>query len=110
MRCSTNSLMAIVIAAGAVICAAPARSADDKPAALKAPAGAPRPAQSDEPKPIKLTLHPARPPAAALEFALLPRFSEQTSGNAATLYLKAVAIESEGKRRAKFWETLDRWL
>jgi len=108
---STRRLVVIAAIPLAAYSAAPARSADEKAPAVKALDGAAQQPQPDEPKPIKLTLHPARPPAAALEYPLLPRFSEQTPGNAATLYLKAVVIWSEGnKGRAEVWEKIDRWL
>ncbi len=88
-----------------------ARSADGgNSAAAKSIAGAEKSPQLDELPPIKLTLYPAKPPAAALEFSLLPRFTEQTPGNAATLYLKAVVIVSEGKSSAEFWEKINHWL
>ncbi len=68
------------------------------------------PAKPDEPAVVKLAIHPARPPAAALAYPLLPRFVELNAGNAVPLYLKAVAIAAERKDPADFWEKVDHWL
>jgi hypothetical protein len=46
---------------------------------------------ADEPKPIKLTLHPRAEPTPALKYRLLPPANEQISGNAAVPYGKVTA-------------------
>jgi hypothetical protein len=48
--------------------------------------------KSDEPTPIKLVLHPADPPYAALRYRLLPRLPDQVPGDAAAHYLRMCVI------------------
>jgi hypothetical protein len=73
-------------------------------------AGAPSAAKPDEPKVVKLVLHPAKPPAAALQYPLLPRFVDQYPGNAATLYTKAAVLMVDKKDPNELWDKIDRWL
>ncbi len=104
-------LVAGVAAAFAVCSPSLARSADDgKSAAATSIAGAEKSPQLDELTPIKLTLYPAKPPAATAQVPLLPRFSEQTPGNAATLYLKALMLLADSKDGNDYWEKIYRWL
>ncbi|HEV2970970.1 MAG TPA: hypothetical protein VGY55_13440 [Pirellulales bacterium] len=72
--------------------------------------GAPPAAKPDEPKVVKVVLHPAKPPAAALQFPLLPRFVDQYPGNAATLYAKAAVLLVDKKDPNELWDKIDRWL
>lgn len=58
--------------------------------ALSALLAVPAPAQNSRPpEQIDLTIHPAAPDEPALKHRLVPDLSEQTPGNAATLYLMA---------------------
>ena len=82
-------------------------AADAPPKSIEATARPP--AKPDEPTVVKLTLHPARPPAAALEYPLLPRFVDQTSGNAAMLYSKTIISLTDRKEPNDFWDKVDRW-
>ena len=67
------------------------------------------PAKADEPTVVKLTIHPARPPAAVLEFPLLPRYVDKNPGNAAMLYYKAIVSLTDRKEPNEFWDKVDRW-
>jgi hypothetical protein len=82
-------------------------AADAPPKSIEATARPP--AKPDEPIVVKLTLHPAKPPAAALEYPLLPRFVDQTSGNAAMLYSKTIISLTDRKEPNDFWDKVDRW-
>jgi hypothetical protein len=64
----------------------------------------------DEPKVVKLTVYPMRPPAAALEHPLLPRYLDLNPGNAALLYSKAIILMADRKDPNEFWDKTDRWL
>jgi hypothetical protein len=64
----------------------------------------------DEPKVVKLTIYPMKPPAAALEHPLLPRYLDLNPGNAALLYSKAIILMADRKNPNEFWEKVDRWL
>ncbi len=65
----------------------------------------PLPAQNKEPRPTPLLLTPAKLPVPALRFTLLPELREQTLGNGALLYRKAI------ERMNDFpGELLDRWV
>ena len=67
-------------------------------------------AKPDQPETIKLTLHPALPPAAALHYPLLPKYLDRTPGNAALIYLKALSLKAENRPANEFWEQVDKWL
>src|SRR5437868_3404940 len=82
-------------------------AADAPPKAIDATARPP--AKADEPTVVKLTIHPARPPAAVLEFPLLPRYVDKNPGNAAMLYYKAIISLTDRKEPNEFWEKVDRW-
>jgi hypothetical protein len=91
--------------------------ASASPSAAKAnEAGAPKTIKGSEEKPkpdvpnvIKLSLHPALPPAAALEYPLLPRFIDQHPGNAATLYIKVTTLLADRKQPQEYWEKISKW-
>jgi hypothetical protein len=74
------------------------------------PTGSKTEAKPDVPKVIKLTLHPAKPPDAALQYPLLPRFIDQSVGNAVPLYLKAITSLEGRKDPDDLWDKVDRWL
>lgn len=65
---------------------------------------------SSESPTVKFVLHPARAPAAALQFALLPKYVDRTAGNAAPIYLKALLILAQKRQPSSFWEKVDGWL
>jgi hypothetical protein len=58
---------------------------------------------------VKFVLYPARSPAAALQYPLLPKFIDRTPGNAAPLYLKAELLLPHPYPK-DFWENADAWL
>ena len=66
---------------------------------------------SDDLPVVRLDLVPARPPAAAFEYRLLPRYPEQVPGNAAPRYYRAVLAlkaAAAGESQAKASQLLDR--
>ena len=72
---------------------------------------APVPAQTDEPKPTRLTVRPAALPEPALKYELLPELKDKTPGNRALLYQRAHSPEwwssfSHQKESLK----IERWL
>lgn len=82
--------------------------ADDAPKSVES--SGKEPAKPDEPTVVRVAIQPATPPAAALTYPLLPRFTDLNPGNAVPLYMKVVAISAEKKESAEFWEKVDRWL
>ena len=68
------------------------------------------PARAQAPEPIRLTLYPMAPSSPALRHRLLPELLEQTPGNAAELYQKAVPLLKElppdHEERLREWEKL----
>jgi hypothetical protein len=68
------------------------------------------PARAQAPGPIRLTLHPMAPSSPALRYRLLPELIEQTPGNAADLYKKAVPllkeVPADHEERLREWEKL----
>lgn len=69
-------------------------------------AAAPAPAQDLQP--TKLTLSPAAAPSPALKYLLLPELSDQTPGNAALEYYRALSPEWwSALRQPKEWEKID---
>lgn len=77
--------------------------------ALAADNAKPEP-KPDQPQTIKLTLHPANPPAAALHYPLLPKYLDQTPGNAVPLYLKAVSLIAEDHDSGKLFDQVGTWV
>jgi hypothetical protein len=67
-------------------------------------------AQRQPGEPIKLTLHPAGPPPRALKYQLLPELRDQTPGNAALYYYRAIAHRAEQARGPHFGEEESDWL
>ncbi|HKD35428.1 MAG TPA: hypothetical protein VKB78_01470, partial [Pirellulales bacterium] len=81
---------------------------DDKsPATLDAASKIEKP---DQPNVVKLTIFPMKPPAAALEHPLLPRYLDLNPGNAALLYSKAIILMADRNDPKDFWAKIDRWL
>jgi hypothetical protein len=71
-------------------------------------AAAPAPAQGPG-EPIRLTLHPMAATPPALRYRLLPEMIEQTPGNAAELYKKAVPllkVSADDDKQFDEWEKL----
>lgn len=68
------------------------------------------PAKAEKPQVVSLTLHPAAAPCPALKLRLLPKFSEQTTGNAAPLYLKAFLALADCKLDDQAWQQVIQWL
>lgn len=66
-------------------------------------------AQSDEPRVVKLTLHPAAAPEDALEYQLLPAAASQTPGNAALLYYRAAVLVPGDLKAGTLWDKLSPW-
>ncbi len=68
------------------------------------------PARAQAPgEPIRLALHPAAPSSPALRYRLLPEMIEQTPGNAAELYKKAVPllkVSADDHKQFEDWEKL----
>jgi hypothetical protein len=68
------------------------------------------PALAQGPGPIRLTLRPMAPSAPALRYRLLPELIEQTPGNAAEHYRKAVPllnrVNAEDDAQLEAWEKL----
>jgi hypothetical protein len=60
-------------------------------------------------KPLPLLLHPAAPPARALQYPLLPELRDKRPGNAAEYYRKAYQLFRENLER-EYYETTDPWL
>lgn len=57
-----------------------------------------RAADKDQLKTVELSIHPAKPPYAALKYRLLPHGIETTPGNAATDYFRAILIWANDSR------------
>ncbi len=108
MSCRFKQFL-ITVAIGVIVYATPSATRTDEPGAPKAIEGSGQPPKPDVPTVVKLTLHPARPPAAALEYPLLPRFVDQYPGNAATLYIKVTTLMAARQDPQEFWEKVDRW-
>jgi hypothetical protein len=64
---------------------------------------------TDEPRSVKLTLHPATEPTPALRYRLLPGFLDQTPGNAAVPYGKVTAEEMAFFGSQEQRDKVDRW-
>lgn len=64
----------------------------------------------DEAPVVKLALPPAAPPVAALKYPLLPSYLDQTEGNAATLYYRAIIFLNRrgdaSQKKIADWEQL----
>lgn len=58
---------------------------------------------------VEMTLHPAHPPRPALKYRLLPQFVDQTSGNAAPMYMKAALHLAQANLSDETWEKVNRW-
>ncbi len=109
LRSLASSLFALLAASPAILIFLQTRSlAQTAPAKSN---GQPV-ASQEQPKTIVAALHPAAPPFDVLEYHFLPRFLERTPGNAATLYLKALALlaEHDGRLKEEAARKLDRWL
>ncbi len=65
--------------------------------------------RADEPKPIKLTLHPMAEPTPALKYRLLPPANEQISGNAAVAYGKVTAEQWVFFSKYANTDVIDSW-
>jgi hypothetical protein len=81
----------------------------NEPGAPKTIEGSEEKPKPDVPNVVKLSVHPALPPAAALEYPLLPRFIDQHPGNAATLYIKVTTLLAERKHPQEYWEKIAKW-
>src|SRR4051794_7381400 len=70
--------------------------------------GAPQPPPV---KPTQLTIHSAEAPSPALKYQFLPGLQDQTPGNAALFYDRAITLETQSRRTPEFYtEKLERWL
>ena len=58
---------------------------------------------------VELTVHPARPPRAALEYRLLPSYLHKSYGNAAPLYSKACLLLAQKKMSDKTLDDVVKW-
>ena len=66
-------------------------------------------ADSNEPPPIKIVLHPAGEPHPALKYQLLPPLLDRRPGNAAVQYLKVPHEQTRLFSDQVFWDTIDKW-
>ncbi|KPK72023.1 MAG: hypothetical protein AMJ79_16065 [Phycisphaerae bacterium SM23_30] len=64
---------------------------------------------AQQPKTIKLTVDAAGEPIPALKYSLLPKYLDQTPGNAVTLYYQASELLPEYDRE-EFIERFDQWM
>jgi len=108
MSCRSNEFLTAA-AIGLMIYGLPSHTQADDPSAPKAIEGSGQPPKPDVPTVVKLSIHPALPPAAALEYPLLPRFVDQYPGNAATLYIKVATLMADRKEPQEYWDKIDRW-
>ena len=108
MSCQIKRGM-LIAAIGLMASALPTAMKADEPGAPKAKEGSEEKPKPDVPTVIKLSLHPAKPPAAALEYPLLPRFIDQHPGNAATLYIKVTTLLADRKHPQEYWEKIAKW-
>ncbi len=99
----------LIAAVGLMACALPSAVKAHEPAAPTSLEGSQEKPKPDVPNVIKLSLHPAQPPAAALEYPLLPRFIDQHPGNAATLYIKVTTLLADRKHPQEYWDKIDKW-
>jgi hypothetical protein len=79
MRRLTCSTAVFVFAFALAVQLQIARATDDKPAGTE-----------NEPPTTRLVIHPAEPPAIAMQHRLLPRYFDRVPGNAAVQYLKVL--------------------
>ena len=61
-------------------------------------------------KVVRVTVHPAAEPRAALEYQLLPPFFDRTPGNAAVHYGKVTAEQRRFFGDTEMWEKIVKWL
>jgi hypothetical protein len=66
-------------------------------------------ADSNDPQPIKIVLHPAGEPRPALTYQLLPPLLDRRPGNAAVQYLKVPHEQTRLFSDQAFWDTIDKW-
>jgi hypothetical protein len=78
--------------------------ADEKQAPKSPPANV-----ADQPETIHFVLHPATPPYASLKIRLLPASIEQTPGNAAPQYVRALLVWSNDKRYESIQDKIADW-
>jgi hypothetical protein len=78
-----------------------------QPAAVKP--GAP-PVNQEQPETVKLVLHSAAEPRAALKHQLLPTLLDRKPGNAAVQYGKAAVLLADISGRDKAMEKISQWL
>ena len=64
--------------------------------------------KGDEDKTVRLMLHPAPEPRAALQYQLLPGLLDRKPGNAAVMYNKLAIRLSKG-RDDDFWDKVSQW-
>jgi tetratricopeptide (TPR) repeat protein len=69
-----------------------------------------RPERKPAAEVVEMTVHPARPPRAALEHRLLPSYLEKTYGNAAPLYGKACLLLAQHEARDKAVDDAVAWI
>jgi hypothetical protein len=75
--------------------------------AVAAPNARPEP---DQPRTVELSVTPAPEPDPALRYLLLPPFTEQTEGNAASLLYMATTISQQVERPEDLNNNLNDWL
>ena len=70
----------------------------------------PRAASKDAPETVKLVLHPATEPRPALKYHLFPPLPDRRPGNAAVLYGKVTAEQTQFFGNQKLWEKIVEWV
>jgi hypothetical protein len=75
--------------------------------ALSLPAAVPTSAQPLVPV-TRLTIRPAAEPCPALKYLFLPELDEQTPGNAALVYARAIVVVMEARRTSQQQQRVDR--
>lgn len=93
-----------------VLAAIPAWVRAQAPAALLAGA-APETPPPDQPQLIKLSVNPAPEPRPALKYELLPGYADQTPGNAAQFYYRALLMAAQlpKEHSNKYNEEHEKW-
>ncbi len=104
MKISKSSTFCLILLATLGICRGTIADEQTQHAQKSSPAKA-----ADQPETIHFVLHAAAPPYAALKIRLLPTGIEQTTGNAAPQYVRAMMVWSNDKSYQAVQEKIADW-